>query len=491
MAVESQQQTVVPARLVQQFLGGGGAGIPGLFPLLNQQLVSQLSQLGLPDTSPFTYTGQRIAGFTPQEQRAFQLGEQAIGSYLPFLERGAGLTEEAAQQLMMGSRLGAEQIQGALGEAQRLTGRGVGQLEASLSPELAQYQQAERAARMGARDVGRGVREAQAGFRGLAGTQAPFIGSAMQGLGQAGLAGLMSTGAFDPRFTGAFYNPFEEAVVQQTLSDIGEQFGRAGVAESARQVASGAFGGARGRLAQEDIARQFGRGATEAVSGIRAGGFGQAQQAAQQAFEAQQARQANQARLLSQLAGQTGALGQQTLAGQQAGLQGLLGATQLGGAQQTQLAQQLGTLGQAAGTAGRQVGLGVGQLGSQLGTLGVGAGRYTGQLGAQLGQGLGQLGQQTMGIASALPSLQRADVQLLGNIGSTQRGMEQAGLDLGYQNFVGQYNLPMQTLTNVAGVFGPLAGLAGSTTALQPLSNTSSYLGSGLGNAVYGGGQIV
>ena len=161
----------------------------------------------------------------------------------------------------------------------------------------------------------------------------------------------------------------------------------------------------------------------------------------------------------------------------------MLGATQLGGAQQAQLAQQLGRLGQAAGTAGRQAGLGVGQLGTSLGTLGLGAGRYTGQLGSQLGTGLGNLGRQQLGIASALPGLQRADVQLLGNIGSTQRGMQQAGLDLDYQNFVGQYNLPMQTIANVAGIFGGLAPLAGSTTSVVPIGNTYDMsMGYGLGS---------
>ena len=480
MAVESQQQILTPNRLVQDFLAGSGAGIPGLFPLLNQQLVSQLSQLGLPDSSPFTYTGQRIAGFTPQEQRAFQLGEQAIGSYLPFLQRGAGLTEQAASELMQTGAQGREQIARGLSGAEGALTRGISGLESSLVPELAQYSAAESAARQGAADVGRGVREAQAGFRGLARTQAPFISSALGGLGEAGLAGLLSTQAFDPSSTSSFYNPYEEAVVQQTLRDVSEGLAQSDIANRAQQVRSGAFGGSRGRLVSEELARQAARGAAERIGGIRAAGFGQAQQAAQQAFEAQQARQANQARLLSQLAGQTGALGQQALAGRQAGLQGLLGATQLGGAQQSQLAQQLGTLGQAAGTAGRQVGLGIGQLGGQLGTLGIGAGRYTGQLGSQLASGLGNLGRQQLGIASALPGLQRADVQLLGNIGSTQRGMQQAGLDLDYQNFVGQYNLPMQTLSNVAGIFGGLAPLAGSTTSVQPLNPQSAYFGAGL-----------
>mgnify|MGYP003131672231 FL=1 len=481
MAVESQQQILAPNRIVQDFIAGGGAGIPGLFPLLNQQLVSQIAQLGLPDSSPFTYTGQRIADFTPQERRAFELGEQAIGSYRPFLDRSGALTEQAAQQLLQSGDLSRQQIASGLQQARDLAGTGVSRLEGSLIPELAAYQRAEDAAQRGAMDVGRGVSEAQMGFRGLAGTQAPFISSALSGLGQAGIAGLLSTGAFDPRSTGAFFNPFEDAVVQQTLQDISENLAQSDIANRAAQVRSGAFGGARGRLTSEELARRAGRGAAEAVGGIRSQGFGLAQRAAQQAFEAQQARQANQARLLSQLAGQTGALGQQTLAGQQAGLQGLLGATQLGGAQQAQLAQQLGRLGQAAGTAGRQVGLGIGQLGTQLGTLGLGAGRYTGAIGSQLGQGLGGLGQQTLNIGRQLPALQRADVQLLGNIGGTQRGMQQAGLDLDYQNFVGQYNLPMQTISNVAGIFGGLAPLAGSTTSVIPIGNQfDASLGAGL-----------
>ncbi len=45
-------------------------------------------------------------------------------------------------------------------------------------------------------------------------------------------------------------------MVSQTLEDINRQYGQSNVAERARQVASGAFGGSRGRLNQEEIARQ-------------------------------------------------------------------------------------------------------------------------------------------------------------------------------------------------------------------------------------------
>ena len=56
-------------------------------------------------------------------------------------------------------------------------------------------------------------------------------------------------------------------------------------------------------------------------------------------------------------------------------------------------------------------------------------------------------------------------------------------LDLNYQNFVGQYNLPMQTIANVAGIFGGLAPLAGSTTSVIPIGNQFDMsLGAGLGS---------
>ena len=46
-------------------------------------------------------------------------------------------------------------------------------------------------------------------------------------------------------------------------------------------------------------------------------------------------------------------------------------------------------------------------------------------------------------------------------MGGLNRGRQQSLMDLGYQNFVGQYNLPMQTLQNVGSLtsaLGPLAG---------------------------------
>ena len=56
-------------------------------------------------------------------------------------------------------------------------------------------------------------------------------------------------------------------------------------------------------------------------------------------------------------------------------------------------------------------------------------------------------------------------------LGGLGRGRDQSLLDLDYQNFTGQYNLPMQTLQNVGALtasLGPLAGGYGYAGGAQP-----------------------
>ena len=185
-----------------------------------------------------------------------------------------------------------------------------------------------------------------------------------------------TTGMYDPSMAQSFFNPYEDQVVQQTLQDIGRQSAQADIGLRDQAVSAGAFGGSRGRITQEELARQTGRGAAEAVSGIRSAGFGQAQQQAQQAFEQQRG-------------------AQQGLASMQAGL----------GGQQAQIGQALGGLGQLAAGMGGQFG----QIGGGLAGLGQ---QSQQQLGAQVGM-LNQLGQQGQATQQAALSRQFAGAQQL------------------------------------------------------------------------------
>ena len=90
-------------------------------------------------------------------------------------------------------------------------------------------------------------------------------------------------GYFTPAGIQQFYNPYEQDVVQQTMRDMGEVNQRQGMADRGRAISSGAFGGSRGRLMEQERERSFGRGMMEGVGGIRSQGYGQAMQGAQAA----------------------------------------------------------------------------------------------------------------------------------------------------------------------------------------------------------------
>ena len=69
-----------------------------------------------------------------------------------------------------------------------------------------------------------------------------------------------TTGGFDPRMTGEFYDPFEQAVVQQTIEDVLEGADQADIAQRARDIQTGgesAFG-SRARLTAAGAKRSAG-----------------------------------------------------------------------------------------------------------------------------------------------------------------------------------------------------------------------------------------
>jgi hypothetical protein len=265
---------------------------------------------------------------------------------------------------------------------------------------------------------------------------------------------------FDPTSAEAFYNPYEDAVVQQTLKDIEEGLGKQSVGERARQVSSGAFGGSRGRLSQRELARQGGRGAAEIIGQLRASGYGSAQQQAQQAFEAAKQRQAAYAGLLGNLGQAQGTMGSR-IAGLGQNLAGLYG----------------------------NVGGGLGSLGTSLSNIYGGVGRDIGQQGFNLGQFGYNVGQGMAGLGQGIYGLQGQDINRLLGIGGMQRGLDQSALDLAYQNFTGQYYLPMNLFGqfgSMAGAFGPTLG--GSTTTQASGTTPSNSLMQGLGTfaSLYG-----
>ena len=268
---------------------------------------------------PIPIPVQKVAGLDPYEMRAREMAG-GLGGFTPYLEQGAQMAQQGYGTMQQGRE--------ALGGAQGMYGQGAGM-------------------------VGRGA-DVLGQAQGMYGQGAGMVG---QGAGLYGLGTQMTGQAaqmFDPFAAKQFYNPYEQDVVQQTLQDLGRANTQQGQADRAKAVSSGAFGGSRGRLMEQERERAFGRGAAEAVGGIRQAGYTGAQQAAQRAGQG-----------LGVLGGQLGQFGQ--------------GIGQLGG--------QLGQFGQGLTSTGGQYG----QLGGQLGQFGQGITSMAGQYG-QLGRGMGQAG---------------------------------------------------------------------------------------------------
>tara|TARA_R100001086_G_scaffold196439_1_gene113184 strand:- start:667 stop:1980 length:1314 start_codon:yes stop_codon:yes gene_type:complete len=422
-----QRTETLPTNMLGQFYAGvPGQNVPGIMPLLNQDLVNKIMGFGVAGANPYTYTGQRIAGFTPAQEEAFRLTAQGVGGYQPFIQ--------GAENMI---RSGVGTASDAFGTSTGLIGEAIGAGERSTAEGTRLLRQAPRVA---GRATGMGIGQ--------------LLGAG-RGLGTAADVGYGSTRMFDPSSVESFYNPFEDQVVQQTLKDVREGLAQDDISRRAGAIGSGAFGGSRSRLLGEELAESAARGAAERVGAIRSAGFGDAARRAQSAFETQQARQAGQANLLGRLAGQQAGIGS-AIAGLGTNFGNLLGRT--------------------AG--------GIGALGGNLANI-YGRGARDIQTG---GQNLGQLGlgagSQLAGLGALSSSLAGTDITRLLGMGGMQQGLDQRGLDLAFGNFVGQYNLPMQTIAGAANLASGLAPSMGGTTVQQTSTgNDTNPLMQALGTA--------
>lgn len=430
--VTTGRSETLPPQYYQDLMKGiPGANVPGIMPLLNQNLVNQLQSMGVPGGTPYTYQGQRIADFTPAERMGMRLAGENVGSYQPFFDQAAQMARQGYSDARSSAMEGQDFMrQGALSGAQ-----GIGEAQNLLRgvPGLARDATFE--------GLG-GIRTGQ----GTLGQATDILGGAAQG--------------FDPRGISSFMNPYEDAVVSRAMQDLEEQGAKADIAGRAQAIGSGAFGGSRARLGAQEREEALRKAQLETAAGIRRQGFESAAGRAQSAFENQQNRQLNQANAMANI-------GQR-----QAGM----------GAQVAGLGQNLaGTIGTAAG--------GLGSLGTGLSNIYGGTGRNLASSGLQAGQFGSNVGGQMAGLGQGLSALRQGDVNTMMNIGGMQRGQNQAGLDLAYQNFVGQYNLPTQLIGQTAGIAQGLAPTLGGTVLQRgETSGGNNNLMSNLGTAIAGYG---
>ena len=333
------------------------------------------------------------------------------------IEQTAGLTPLQIQARQQAGRLG--DFQGQLDQAGGLFGQQAGSVEE---------------AQQRIRDADRFLPQAES----FIGQGANTIQGGLGALQRAEQSAMGATGMYDPSQAQSFFNPYEDQVVQQTLEDINRQSAQADIGLRDRAISQGAFGGSRGRISQEELARQTGRGASEAVAGIRSAGFGQAQNQAQQAFESQRGAQQGLASLQGNLGSQQAQIGSQQagLGSQMAGL----------GQQQIGSAQALGGLGSSQMSGGQALG----GLGAQAGAM---------------GQQYGQIGQGISGLALQGQNQLGNQINMLNQLGGQGQQTQQAALSRQFQGAQQLANEPLQRLqTGQALLAGsPMGGLSGGT----------------------------
>ena len=123
-----------------------------------------------------------------------------------------------------------------------------------------------------------------------------------------GIGGLDATTAqFDPSGISAFFNTFDDEVVDIVLRDIAREGEKTKNIAAAKAVGVGAFGGSRSAIEQSEIDKNILETQADAASKLRAQGFTDAANRAQSVFEAAMGRQQKVAELTSELGRTSGA----------------------------------------------------------------------------------------------------------------------------------------------------------------------------------------
>ena len=320
-----QTSRSVPPQYLADFYAGAGAGVPGMIPLLNQDIYNKFATMGIPGMNPYTYQGMRVAPFSQLTQQGFNRIGQGVGSYQPYFN--------AAQQ---GLTRGTDTAAQGYNTMSDMYGRGIGATESSVGQGMNLLGQSA------------GMYGQSAGLLGnVPGMASNLYGQSLQG--------------YNPNSVGNYMNPYTENVVDRTLDRMRQSINRQKTASRDAAVGAGAFGGSRGRLAEGDIERVGLTAMGDAAAGLYGQNYAQAQQAAmgESALQRQlqQAAGSNLANIYGGVAG---------------GLQNVAGG--------------LGNVAGGVGSLGSQLANVYGGYGTNLGKAGLGLGQFLGNTGMNMSQ---------------------------------------------------------------------------------------------------------
>jgi len=434
---------------------------------------------------------QDTAGLDPLQSLARQQAQEGLGQFQPYFDQQQGLVNEAIGQSRRAEDLqdpyfdtaeqqiglGLDDSLGGIGEARNLSRGTTGDLSNRLGDIESQA----------AGNVGQ-FGQALGGIGGMAMGATDEFGNRL-GESEDLLRGTL--GGYDQNMTSQFYNPYEDAVVNQTIQDVMDAGDKQDISARAQGISSGgesAFG-SRARLGADERREALGRGLGKALSGIRSQGFQQAQQTGMSEFARQKAAQSAAASGLGQFAGSRLGANQQ------------LGGT-LRGLSSDQLAAQQGLTNQL--TSGAQSRYGAGSnLASNLqqygqgssaarqnmasGMLGIGQQRGAGA--NALGSNLAAYGNQMGNIGSNVEQLRRGQRSELSGMGMDNRSISEQENLRRYQQQLSQQLRPLQT---VQGIGALLPGYQASSTNIgSQYGMADDPTAKGLGSAFSAYGSLV
>ena len=418
-------------------IGGEGGFIPGAMRAAEKTFFDE-------EGKPIVIEEQ-VAGFSPDQLRAQQLARRGVGIQDRFISGAEGALGRGITAL--GEGFG--RARGFAGQGLRATQAGLGDLTSGLSEQerISRGATGQFGQRLGG--LGRLAARSTADFGGRLGESERLLRG--------------TTGAYDPSLTSAFFDPFEDRVVQQTISDVLEQGAQADIAARAGDIARGgesAFG-SRARLGASERQEALGRGLGEAIAGIRSRGFTEAQRTGLSEFARQKA---------AERAASSGLAG---LSASRLGAQQQLGGT-LRGLSADQLAAQQGL----AGTLGA---LGAQRFGGQQALAGAltGLGGMESQLAQREQAAQFGLGSALQGLGAQAQGAQAADIASLYGMGTQQQALTQAQLDAQRRNQMQAQQAPLAQFQALA----PFVSMApaGQFQTVTDFAPPPSPLQAGLG----------
>lgn len=450
---------------------------PSAYTNAYSNIVGQAQNVLASNPTYTPYSGQTVAGLSPDQLSAIQSVQNLQGTATPYINAAAQEISNSTSPVvtsdvsgLINSATGSGITNAAGTSSSGVTNAGLGAMGSILGTSQNAANTLLSAGAAGAGGI------SAAGQTGAAG---------INQAGASGVSGITAAGqTMNPGGVGQWLSPYTADVVNATEQQFQNQNQIQQNQLAGNAVSAGAFGGDRQGVAQAVLGGQ--QQAQEAP--VIAGLYNQGYQTALQALETQGAQGIQAETAAGQLgvqaatsAGQLG-LGAAEAAGQ-LGVSAAQGAGQLG----LSGAQSAGQLGVSAATSAGQFGLqgAEQQAGLQLqgaGTL-LGGNEAQGWLSSQAGYGLANLGNEAVSTGLSTANAQMA-------AGNIEQSQAQSNLNVPYYNYVASQAYPFQTtgwLSNIVEGLGSQSGGTSSTTSNAGSGNTTSNV---LGTALAGTGIL-